>query len=110
MVKIDLKTGAFWALCGYAAVSAVSITMAEIFYILSLVLWIALIVKESDKTAFDISKYILIPFIVFIKIPLKLLAYSASFCSMSDSSLNFEIFSEDGTTGFKMSKNWLLIF
>ncbi len=68
MVKIDLKTGAFWALCGYAAVSAVSITMAEIFYILSLVLWIALIVKESDKTAFDISKYILIPFIVFIVI------------------------------------------
>ena len=56
MVKIDLKTGAFWALCGYAAVSAVSITMAEIFYILSLVLWIEKIKKERDNTEFYISK------------------------------------------------------
>ncbi|PKL92540.1 MAG: hypothetical protein CVV21_01930 [Candidatus Goldiibacteriota bacterium HGW-Goldbacteria-1] len=66
MVKFDLKTGAFWALCGYAAVSAVSITMAEIFYILSLVLWIVLFVKQKDETAFNISKFILIPFSAFI--------------------------------------------
>ena len=59
MVKIDLKTGAlgFVRVCG---VCCVHHNGGDILY-LSLVLWIALIVKESDKTAFDISKYILIP-------------------------------------------------
>jgi len=66
MVKFDLKTGAFGALCGYAAASAVSITMAEIFYILSLVLWIALLIKDRDRSFFNIDKYVIVPFTAFI--------------------------------------------